>query len=310
MKTLREKIEFNTATSVAIGYFDGVHRGHAAVIGAAVEYAKERGLKSVALTFDMSKRRAEGKGELDLLQFFEKERLISELGVDYLAVLDFSEICDLDGEAFVASVLAKRLHATAVFCGEDFRFSKGKSCGESELRALCAKKGITVTTVDEVADGGAISTTRIKSLIKDGKIDEAARLLGHPLCYTGTVIEGRRLGRRLGFPTANLRYPESITPVRFGVYRTRAYADGRCYEAVSNIGVRPTVDDTKEIFIETYLIGYEGDLYGRIISVEPVRFMRDERRFADENELRAAVLKDIETVKSEALIGRNLAEKI
>ncbi len=309
METRREKTEYSGATCVAIGYFDGVHRGHSAVISAAVECAKRSGLQSVALTFDMTKKRASGKGSLDLMQFSERERYIAELGIDSLCVLDFSEICDLDGKQFANEILVNRLHASAVFCGDGFRFSKDKGCGVKELSDLCRERGIAVTAVDEVVDGGLVSTTRIKALVKDGAVAEAARLLGHPLSYSGRVIEGRKLGRRLGFPTANQRFPEGVAPLRFGVYRSRAYADGEIFEAVSNIGVRPTVDDTGSVFIETYLIGYMGDLYNSDITVELHSFLRKEKRFKDEDELRSAVLKDIETVRKESAAKGTAAEK-
>lgn len=309
MQTVGENALFNEKTCVAIGCFDGVHRGHAAVISAAVDEAKRRAQKSVALTFDMSKKRAKGKGAHDLITFSEKERLIAALGADYLCVLDFSDICDLCGEEFVSEILSKRLSASAVFCGEGFRFSKNKSCGTAELKELCAAEGIDTATVAEVCDGGVISTTRIKALAEAGAVGAAARLLGHPLIYTGSVKKGRMLARRLGFPTANVRYPDGVIRVRFGVYRTRAYADGRTYEAISNIGVRPTVDNTREVFIETFLIEYEGDLYDKEVSVELIRFIRDEKRFSDETELRAAVLADIEEVKREIAAERTQKEQ-
>ncbi len=304
METRRNEIELVEDSFVAVGYFDGVHRGHAAVISAAVSGAKKAGAKSVVLSFDMSRFRADEKGEGDLVAFSEREELIEKTGANNLYILDFEKIMDMDGGWFVKEILSDRLHAKRVFCGEDFRFSKGRGCGAKELFELCRVFDIEVDVVSAISDGGVISTTRIKELVKNGSVAEAKKLLGHALCYGGEVERGKSLAYRLGFPTANVPFPKGVVPPRFGVYWTRTHVDNLTYDSITNIGIRPTFEDDRRIMIETYLLDYEGDLYGKPIKAELVEFLRDEKKFEGEGELKAEVERNIAEIRKKLHLSK------
>ncbi|MEA5049874.1 MAG: riboflavin biosynthesis protein RibF [Oscillospiraceae bacterium] len=295
MKILDPQMPAGCETCVSVGYFDGVHLGHRAVIGTAVRCAKRHGRTSAVLTFDMRAARAGKKGAADLLPMDDRIRQIEDLGVGLLAVLDFASIRGMSGEQFVDEILVRQLSAKAVFCGHDFRFARGGSCGVDELRALCAPRGIRVRVVRDVSDiNGAVSTTRIKSLVQEGRMDAAAALLGRRYGFLLPVLRGKGLAHRLGFPTINQRFPEGIVLPRFGVYRTHIELDGRTYAGVTNVGVRPTVAHADGgVFIETFIIGFDGDLYGRDVFVGFGDFMRDERKFDGEDALRRQVEADI-----------------
>ncbi len=301
MKIIDERTPAGGDTCVSVGYFDGMHLGHRAVVGEAVRCAKSHGRRSAVLTFNMAAARADKKGEADLLPLSDREEQFEALGADVLAVLDFAAIRSLSGEEFVGSILVGLLSAKAVFCGGDFRFARGGGCGVEELRALCAPRGIAVRVVNDVLDENRpVSTTRIKELIINGEMSAAAALLGRRYGLTLPVRHGKGLAHRLGFPTINQRFPGGLVRPRFGVYKTLVRAGGREYTGVTNVGVRPTVEHADGgVFIETYLIGFEGDLYGEDVRVEFVRFVRDERKFDGEDALRRRVQADIAAVERE-----------
>lgn len=303
METLRTIAPLSKNSAAALGYFDGVHLGHLAVIGAALNKARERTLAPAVLSFDMSSRRARGKGARDLITIAERIRLIEQTGAESLLLPDFSLIADLDCESFVDEILGEGcLSAKYVCCGADFRFGRGREGGAEELRALCEARGIELEIIKEVsAAGGPVSTTRIKEAAAAGDMELAAALLGRPYGLMLEVVKGKRLARRLGFPTINQPFPEDITRPRFGVYASRAVLEGRSYGAISNLGVRPTVRENGAAALETHIFGFEGEAYGESVLVELLSFMRDERRFESDGELKKQVLADCE--KAKELLG-------
>lgn len=286
-------------TVAALGYFDGVHLGHREVILTAIAQAKKIGALSAVLTFDMHSFRADGKGKGDLSTYDCRKQLMEELGTDILMQLDFSHICGLEAETFVYEILgAKGLNCSAVCCGADFRFGKNRSGDIDTLRELCYEIGIDVIVVGEVEyDDRTISTTLIKEFIKNGQIDRAKEMLGHGYGFVLPVYSDKKLARTLGFPTINQKFPPYVVAPRLGVYCSKTDIDGAEYSSISNIGKRPTVHSEDEITIETHIIGFNGDLYGKTVGVELVAFLRDEQKFGSKEELKAAALQDIETAK-------------
>lgn len=290
-----------TPRAVAIGTFDGVHAGHRAVIGTAVARGRERGLTTAVLTFDrhpLALLDAARQPRL-LTSPREKRRLIAELGPDELVVLPFDErLATLDPDAFCAAVLAGALRAKLVVVGENFRFGAGGRGDVATLEACGETHGFETVVVRLVTeDGRAISSTRIRRLLHDGRLEDVREILGRPPSATGRVVRGLRRGRVLGVPTANIDVEaETIFPGR-GVYAARVCVAGRWYRAAVNIGHNPTFrsrdEATTHVSVEAFLLDFSGDLYGREIRVDFLHKLRDEVRFASVDELVAQMRRDI-----------------
>ena len=277
--------------------------GHRAVIGETVRLAEELDLKAAVFTFRTDSV-SEGGKVLErscLMSEEEKERRLREIGAEYIFSPPFSELKDMSAEDFVRIVLRNRMRAQAVICGEDFRCGKGASCDVKRLEELCRKYGITLKKVPPVPDenGEKISSGRIRRLIAEGDISEAQRLTGTGYVFRARVINGRRLGRVLGFPTINQHIPSYMQLPRFGVYAARVEIFGRSYNGLANVGVKPTVTDSGDILCETYIFDFDEDIYGLDVRTELLKFIRDEKKFSSEAELKAQVLSDIDKIKQE-----------
>ena len=269
---------------VAIGTFDGVHRGHQAVIEGA----------DTVLTFDPHPLEVLHPAALPklIMPFEVKRDVIDGLGVEELVVIPFDrEFAALSAEEFVERVLVERLSAERVSVGENFRFG-AKAKGTPEMLAARGEFETRVVPLVEV-DGETVSSTRIRALVAAGDMHGARRCLGAPFMVEGTVVEGDQRGRTLGFPTANIVPDDRLAIPGHGVYA--AFADG--VPAAVNVGVRPTFDSGRGVLIETYLIDREEDLYGRALRVAFVERLRGERRFAGVEELIAQMKIDVEDAK-------------
>ena len=287
-------------TAAAVGYFDGMHRGHMSVLRATLEQAEKHGLSPAVLTFDMSRFRSPGKGRKDLSPSEFRRKKAEELGFEQYAELDFSSICGMSCEEFVDGILGPAgLNAGAVVCGDDFRFGRGRAGDAEYLGTLCGQRGISVISVPAVMeDGEPVSTSRIKKLIEDGDMETANRLLGYPYFIEGTVTHGNHLAHRLGFPTANVEIHQDLVSPRRGVYLSLTEADGRKWKSITNIGVRPTVTEDVIPVCETHLVDYSGDLYGRTLKTELLSFIRPEKQFSSVEELKQTVLSNVEYARS------------
>ena len=293
MEIIREQ-KYIGPTAAALGYFDGVHRGHLAVLEAAGREAAARGIACAAFSLDMTAMRAEGKGEADI--FPEDVRLaeLGRAGAARCVVLPFEQVQSYSGERFVSDILVGVLDAAVVVCGADFRFGRGRSCGVAELRELCAVRNIAVHVVNDAsAAGERVSASRIKAALVDGNLPDAEAMLGREYGFALPVYEEKQLARKLGFPTINQRFPTGIITPRFGVYYSIAVVDGRRMPAVSNLGVRPTVEDWGRVTLETHILDYSGDLYGQTVPVYLKRFLREEHVFEDTEALRRVVQDNI-----------------
>ncbi len=286
-------------SAVALGFFDGLHLGHIEVIKQALV---KPGLCSVIFTFNNKTMLPKFKERENIISYDLKLELLARVGVDYIFAPDFADMRDLSPAEFVDNILTEKLNAGFVACGYDFRFAKGGKADAQQLAELCVQRGIEVCIVPAVKiDGEPVSSTAIRKLIKDGNVSEANRLLGYELTYVLEVVEGKKNGRRMGFPTINQIIPEGMIVPRFGVYKSWTQIRGRNYPSITNIGVKPTIalEEGEERIpeMETHIIGFSGDLYGLRAKVVLREFMREERRFKSLDELK----NQLEADKSAAL---------
>lgn len=286
-------------TVVAIGNFDGIHRGHQAVIAAASEQAKELGCGFSVMTFDPHPRRffRPDSPPFQLSTFHTKVRLIESLGVDHLFVLPFTrQLSQLAAEAFVADVLVEGLAVRHVVVGSNFHFGHKQQGDLTLLKELGRRFGFGVTGVGLVESplGEHYSSTAVRDHLKAGDMTRAALLLGRYFELEGRVQKGARLGRTLDFPTANIDLGDMLLPA-FGVYAVRAGVEGDAgtlwHNGVANLGVRPMVDG-KTPLLEVHIFDFDGDLYGRHLRVAMVEYLRPEMTFKDLEAMREQMFED------------------
>ncbi len=281
-------------TVCALGFFDGVHKAHISILSSCVKYAKEQGLKSVALTFEKSPAEYFGKKIKYLTTLSQKKELMTTLGIDLVSALPCSkETLALSPEEFIDEILVKKLNVKALFCGFNYTFGKNAEGNTLTLTKLCESRNIEVFVMPCLTDDGVtVSSSEIRMALSKGEVELANRLLTRPFEIRGTVCEGKRLGRSLGFPTANI-YPSDMPSLPYGVYATKTVVDGKEYISVTNMGVNPTVEDNN-LRIETYITGFEDDIYQKDIKVRFYKFLRPEVKFASLEELKKQISLDTE----------------
>ena len=283
------------ACVLALGFFDGVHLGHGALLKRTRLLADRLGVPAAALTFDTHPDTLVSGADVPLINTPEdREWLLRErYGIDKIFTLHFDwETMRQPWQEFAERRLLGEYHAAHLVCGEDFRFGDRGEGTPRCLEAFCVPRGAGCDCIAQVCmDGAPVSSTRIRSLLTAGEMREVVRLLGHPHILSGTVVGGRRLGRTIGIPTANLHLPDGVLPPRFGVYAALACFDGAAHPAVVNIGTRPTVDG-KHVTVEPWLLDYDGDLYGRCLRLEFYEFLRPEQKFSSLEDLRQEVLRN------------------
>jgi riboflavin kinase / FMN adenylyltransferase len=280
---------------IALGNFDGFHRGHQAVVGRAVAWAHGEGRPAIVATFDPHPARyfRPDTPHFRLTTIRQRARLFAQAGADATLVLRFdSDFADLSPADFVYRELSGRLGARAVVTGEDFTFGRGRAGTVALLGALAVEQGIGAETIASVCDDeGVISSSRIRAALIGGDCDVATRLLTRPFAVEGEVVHGDKRGRILGYPTANLELGDYLRP-RYGIYAvTGRLADGRVLGGVANLGVRPTFTPPKEL-LEPFFFDFSGDLYGQAIEVALVSFLRGEMRFDSLDALTAQMDRD------------------
>jgi riboflavin kinase/FMN adenylyltransferase len=279
---------------LALGNFDGLHRGHLKIIERVKRGAAEHGGTPMAMTFDPHPPRVVRPDKAPPLLMTKPQRLeaLHRAGIACVAVVRFThEFSQWDPETFVHNVLVDWLHVSEVWVGANFLFGRGRAGNFSLLRTLGQQYGFRADKIDPVRyKDFVVSSTRIRRLVTEGRVDEAGALLGHSYYIDGTVIEGRRRGRELGFPTANLATDNELLPPH-GIYATVLDVDGVVHAGLTNIGTRPTFDES-DTTVETYLLKYSGDLYGKRVRLSFVQRLRDERRFEDVDALRAQMQAD------------------
>ena len=290
------------ATVIALGFFDGVHLGHGALLRRAVEAARERNATPVVFTFDRPpKEVVTGKTVYLINSAAERRELARRLyGIEEVILAPFDEqMMKCTWDRFVTELLVKEHGAVHLVAGHDHRFGYKNEGTPELLKAKCAELGIGCDIIPAVeVEGVTVSSTHIRKLLETGEVEEAAKFLGHRHCLTQTVQHGFRLGRTIGVPTVNLAVPHNILTPAFGVYVTRVYLpDGRNFAGVTNVGTRPTVSDSDAVSVETFLLDFDGDLYDQEIRVEFCRRLRGEKKFDSLEDLRQEIQRNAQQTR-------------
>ena len=288
---------------IALGFFDGVHLGHAALLRLTRRRADELGIPAAVLTFDTHPDTLVYHQPVPLINTLEDRKYLMEekFSMDEVILAHFDRaMMEMPWEAFVEDYLLGELGAKHVVCGHDFSFGYRGQGTPDKLRRLCAQRGVGVNVVDKVSLGGiTVSSTHIRQLIRQGDMEAAAQMLGHRHFLSGEVLHGKELGRRLGFPTANLALPEGLIAPAYGVYATLVtLPDGTVHPAVTNVGVRPTVHDQLGRLVEAWILDCTAELYGETIRVEFFTRLRGEKKFDSLEALREEVLRNADETRA------------
>ena len=280
-------------TIYALGFFDGVHLGHGALLKACRALADEAGCTTAAVTFSSHPDTLVlGKTPSLINTMEDRVCLLKKAGMDDIIILPFDrKMQTMPWQEFL-DLLVGSYGAAGLVCGHDFRFGNRGEGNAALLTKYCQEHRMPCAVVEEQTLGEIpVSSTHIRTLLEAGKMEEAAAFLGHPHVLTGEVVTGRKLGRTLGIPTANISIPEGVVQLPFGVYACKALAEGREYLAVTNIGNRPTVGGHR-ITVEPWLLDFEGDLYGKALTLSFYRFLRPEQKFPSLDALKEEIQKN------------------
>lgn len=300
-----DTLQIKERSAVAIGKFDGIHLGHQKLLSEIIEKRKY-GMKAVVFTFFPSPSAYfAGKKEKELTTLEEKRRYFEKCGVDILVEFPFnSTTAAMTKEDFVEHILVKKLHAGFIVAGSDLSFAKNGEGNSDYLQKRSKELGFDVLIIDKIMYGQEIiSSTIIRQAILEGNVKKAFGMLGRYYQISGKVEKGNQLGRTIGFPTVNLMPAEEKMLVPNGVYKTKVLVKGKMYDAITNVGCRPTVTNNQQIFVESYLYDFFDVVYGEIIEVHFVEFMRQEIRFDSLDKLQKQLQKDLE-------IGRKIHSEV
>ncbi len=282
-------------TVLTLGVFDGLHLGHQKIMRTVVERATAVGAHPTAITFDPHPRAVlHPESAPPLLQTLDQRLANFEvLGIEQAIVIRFNrDFASNPAEDFLRNIVLDRLQAREVYLGKGFAFGRDRGGNIDLLRKMSSELGFVADEVDEVTlRGQRISSSKIRGLLAEGRVNLARRMLGRPYGVEGVIIRGNRRGHTIGFPTANLRPHNRVVP-KFGVYATATLVDGTWRRSITNIGVRPTFETEAEPSIETYIFDFDGDLYGDVLRVRFLHRLRDERKFSGVEELKAQIEKD------------------
>lgn len=288
VKCLMKLNEGKPKTAIALGTFDGVHKGHAEVLKAAAG----SGYKSIAVSFlEPPKLKAASLG-LVLTDAEEKKQMIESLGIKKVHFLNFEEIREMKAMDFL-EFLKKEFNPAFITSGFNYRFGFGGEGNTEMLKSFCEENNIEFREIEPVLwENETVSSTRIREYIKNGEIEKANELLLKPFSFSAPVISGDKRGRTIGFPTINQKYPKDFCDIRFGVYKTKVLVDGKEFNGITNIGIRPTFESAT-VLSETYIEDFNSDIYGSVVTVKFLKFLRDEQRFSSLEELKQNILLDI-----------------
>jgi riboflavin kinase/FMN adenylyltransferase len=280
---------------LALGNFDGVHRGHRKILERVCRVARERTVTPVVMTFDPHPPRVvrPDKAPPLLMTTAQKLEAIAETGVEGVAIVRFTfDLSRWDPETFVRAVLVDWLRVSEVWVGANFLFGRDRAGNFTLLRALGAQYGFRAEKIDPIRyKDFVVSSTRVRRLISEGRVDEAGALLGHQYFIDGRVAHGDKRGRTIGFPTLNVQTENELLPPN-GVYVTTATIDGVAHPSVTNVGVRPTVDRSGRVQVETHLFDFDREVYGAAVRVGFVQRIRDERTFESLDALKGQIAED------------------
>ena len=287
---------------IALGFFDGVHTAHGALLRRVKEVAAERNAVPAAFTFDCHPSARLSGRSVPLLTSVEDRAFLmqSRYGMEEILVASFDEMVQMNWADFISHYLAGEQSAVHVVCGNDFRFGWKGEGNPERLKSKCAELGIGCDVIGAIElDGIRVSSTYIRTLIESGNMERAAEFLGHPHILSDIVTPGKRLGRTLGFPTVNLHFQPGVIVPAYGVYAAKVYLeDGSEQIAAVNVGVRPTVEAVSEPNVEAFLLNFDGDLYGQRVRLEFYRHLRGERKFPSVEALTREVLRNAEETRA------------
>jgi len=288
--------------AIALGFFDGVHIGHGALLNKTKERAAQIGAIPSVLSFDVHPDNLVFGVKVPLINSAagRKEIIRRCYGIDNVVFIHFNKhTMQMPWEEFAENIIEK-LNIGWIVCGHDFTFGYKGQGKAHKLKEYCEQRGIGCDIISAVnLDGLTVSSTHIRTLVAEGNMEEARRFLGHPHCLVDTVHSGYHLGTKMGTPTINMRFPEGVITPRHGVYAAKVYLeDGSSHVAVTNIGVRPTVSDENIVSVESHLLDYSGNLYGSQARVEFYSFIRPEMKFSDFHELGEQIKSDAETARA------------
>ena len=301
-----------TESAITIGKFDGIHRGHQVLIEDVVKVAESRGLDSVCYKLDF--------GDSALMTRDEDEEILKGLGIDHIVRPEFTpEFASMSHNEFVQKILVDELSVRYVAVGTDFRYGKDRQGDVETLRQAGETFGFEVNVIEKLRSGHTesgdaasmeevVSSTRIRKCLEAGDVRGASELMGHPYKITGEVASGKKLGRTLGYPTINLSYDERKKLPKYGVYAVKVLiheaspkdssaAEIKEFRGITNIGVRPSLDDGNQVTIETFIYDFSDDIYGSFVEVIPEKYIREEKAFDSLDELTEQISRDIETAK-------------
>ena len=272
-----------TKRVIALGFFDGVHTGHGALLRTVAEKARELEAVPTAFTFDRQPAAAITGTHVPLLSSAEDRIWLMKTyyGIQDVVVANFESMMRMDWQDFITEYLVRDLGVVHVVAGHDFHFGYMGKGNPQRLQEKCAELGVGCDIIGKIEeDGITISSTYIRTLVAQGEMERARRFLGHPHILSDRVAHGKKLGSTLGFPTVNLRVPDRVIVPAFGVYATRIYVKGQCYMAVTNVGVRPTVEDNDgRVTVEGFILDFDGNLYGEQVRMEFYHRLRGEKKF-------------------------------
>ena len=276
-------------TILALGFFDGVHLGHQALLRACRQLADQHGLLAGVVTFDSHPGAVLGGEAPKLINTpADRQKLLEQYGMDRIISLPFDEdMMATPWQDFLTRLMTE-YNAAGFVCGDDFRFGAKGQGNAMLLKQACEERGMPCAVVSQqMVDGIRVSSTHIRGLLEQGRMEEAVRFLGHPHILSGTVVPGRQLGRTIGIPTANLELPQAVVTPKFGVYACKVGT----YMAVTNVGNRPTVGG-HHTTVEPWILDFAGDLYGKTVTVEFYKFLRPEKKFSSLEDLRWEIEKN------------------
>lgn len=291
-----DQIHLNQS-AITIGGYDGIHLGHRMLIRSMVEYGRENNVPSILITFNPSPyiffKRSHNSGNITLPH--ERAEIIEQIGVDYLITLPFTnELANIPANVFI-SELVNHLGMNSLWIGVDFSLGKNREGDQKSLQKLERTLNFKLFIIPQlILQNSIVSSTRIRNLIADGNVKEAARLLGRPFAIENEVIHGARVGHKIGVPTINMMFPRGKLLPPLGVYVTRICVDGVWAKGITAIGVRPTFYQEGDLVIETFMPGKTGDVYGKTAKVELLDFVRPEMKFGSMKELQNQISRDVE----------------
>lgn len=285
---------------IALGFFDGVHLGHAGLLKCCRAVADRLGIQAAVMTFDLHPDTlVTGKPVPLINSRQDREDIFRRLfGMDRVVFYHFTEqTMHMPWQSFLDDYVIGELGAAHVVCGHDFHFGDRGAGNPERLKARCRELGIGCDVIDKITlDGITVSSTYIRQLIAAGDLEQANRFLGHPHLLSGQVVPGAKVGRTIGIPTANLHVPEGVLEPAHGVYATKVYVDGQAHLAVTNVGTRPTVHGSG-VTVEPWILDFSGELYGKTIRVEFYKYLRPEKKFESLEALRAEILQNAQQTR-------------